>query len=227
MTYPPQQPGPYSQPPQYEPPVTPGTNAQRRYQFSVPSGGPLLTPPAKKKPGPLRIVLGVVLVGLFLCVGGTVLFGLLSDSGSDGKTEAASTASASTEKADSGQSQVNGEPGGFCATSQLGKHISVAGEQYTCGGPKPYRWLPDHAGPAAGAKPTIKGDDLVHVGEDVPAGTYRVATAVDGDCYWKKSKDAEGDDIIDNDIPAGGRPQVTLKSGQWFTSKDCPDWIKK
>jgi hypothetical protein len=75
--------------------------------------------------------------------------------------------------------------------------------------------------------PTIAGDDLVHVGEDVPAGTYRAAESVDGDCYWKKSTDPEGDDIIDNDFPPGGRPQVTLKKGQWFTSARCPEWRKK
>ena len=75
----------------------------------------------------------------------------------------------------------------------------------------------------------INGDDLVHVGEDVPAGTYRMVEAVtSGDlCYWKKAKDAEGSDIIDNALPTGGRSQVTLKKGQWFTSQGCPDWQKK
>jgi len=76
---------------------------------------------------------------------------------------------------------------------------------------------------------TIKGDDIVHVGEDAPAGTYRAATAVDpgANCYWMKSSDAEGENIIDNDLPSGGRPQVTLKAGQWFTSSGCPTWVKK
>lgn len=82
---------------------------------------------------------------------------------------------------------------------------------------------------AVPSKPKISGDDVVHIGEDVPAGTYRVATTVQSgeNCYWLKSSDAEGSNIIDNDLPAGGRPQVTLKTGQWFTSRDCPDWIKK
>lgn len=77
--------------------------------------------------------------------------------------------------------------------------------------------------------PKINGDDMVHVGEDVPAGTYRAVERVDSSlgCYWSKTKDAEGSDIIDNDIVRGGRPQVTLKSGQWFKSQDCPDWVKK
>lgn len=75
--------------------------------------------------------------------------------------------------------------------------------------------------------PTIDGDSIVHVGEDAQAGTYRAEEKVDGLCYWMKSKDAEGEFIIDNDIPSGGRPQVTLKKGQWFTTRGCPDWVLK
>jgi hypothetical protein len=74
---------------------------------------------------------------------------------------------------------------------------------------------------------TIDGNDLVHVGSDVPAGTYRADEKVDGSCYWKKTVDPEGSNIIDNDIPAGGRPQVTLKKGQWFASSRCPTWVKQ
>lgn len=77
------------------------------------------------------------------------------------------------------------------------------------------------------AKPTIDGDDIVHVGSDIPEGTYRTNEKVSGLCYWKKSKDAEGQNIIANDIPQGGRPQVTLTKGQWFQSSGCPTWIKQ
>lgn len=81
----------------------------------------------------------------------------------------------------------------------------------------------------------IPADSVVHVGEDVPAGTYRTVFDVNsgeslgltGECYWKKSTDAEGQDIIANDIVEGGRPQVTLKKGQWFVSQDCGEWHKK
>lgn len=85
------------------------------------------------------------------------------------------------------------------------------------------------AAPAKPVKPVVKidADTLVHVGEDVPAGTYRVPVSVDGDCYWMKSTDAEGGNIIANDIVQGGRPQVSLKAGQWFTSQRCGEWIKK
>jgi hypothetical protein len=80
--------------------------------------------------------------------------------------------------------------------------------------------------------PQISGDDIVHVGEDVPAGVYRAIDSISDDgpfsiCYWLKSSDAEGSKIIDNGLPTGGRPQVTLKAGQWFSSQGCPDWRKQ
>ena len=31
---------------------------------------------------------------------------------------------------------------------------------------------------------------------------------------------------IDNGLPQGGRPQITLKRGQWFTSERCGKWSK-
>lgn len=82
---------------------------------------------------------------------------------------------------------------------------------------------------ASGPRRSIGGNDVVHVGEDVPAGTYRAATAVtpDSGCYWLKSRDAEGADIIANGLPAGGRPEVVLTAGQWFTSSSCPEWVKR
>jgi hypothetical protein len=72
------------------------------------------------------------------------------------------------------------------------------------------------ASPAA----TIGGDDIVHVGEDVPAGTYRVVEGVgDGPldyCAWIKSKDAEGADAID-----------AVPNGTIVRSVGCPDWRLK
>ncbi len=102
-------------------------------------------------------------------------------------------------------------------------------EEYTNEKPPVATVAPSKSTAAKKTVPTINGDDVVHIGEDVPAGVYRAVHAVDGDdmCYWNKSKDAEGSDIIDNDIVSGGRPQVTLKKGQWFTSQGCPDWQKK
>lgn len=89
--------------------------------------------------------------------------------------------------------------------------------------------------PPVAKKPTVyvvHGDDTVHVGEDIPAGIYRTDVAIGDDsyCYWvinKTSDPSNLNGIISNDNPTGGRPQVTLKNGQWFTSRGCPDWLKK
>lgn len=79
------------------------------------------------------------------------------------------------------------------------------------------------------AAATTIDDGLYEVGSDVPAGTYRLAEPVKNSdlCYWRKSKDAEGVDIIDNDLAGVGRLQVTLKRGQWFESARCGTWVKK
>jgi hypothetical protein len=77
------------------------------------------------------------------------------------------------------------------------------------------------AKPAAKPKPTIEEGTWV-VGEDFPAGTYRVREAIDGDCYWEIARaGTNGADIIANDIPTGGKPRVTLKKGQEFTNQGC------
>lgn len=64
------------------------------------------------------------------------------------------------------------------------------------------------------------------VGVDVQPGTYRTKEAVSGQCYWGIYADANGDDIVANDIVTGGRPTVTIKSGQFFKTSRCGDWIK-
>jgi hypothetical protein len=62
------------------------------------------------------------------------------------------------------------------------------------------------------------------VGVDIKPGTYR-AQGVSSDCYWSiTSTGSNGGDIIDNDIPGGGNPQVTLEEGQDFETSRCGDW---
>jgi hypothetical protein len=75
------------------------------------------------------------------------------------------------------------------------------------------------------AQNTIAEGDWA-VGVDVQPGTYRTKENVTGDCYWAIFSDANGRDIIANDIVSGGRPTVTLKGGQFFTSNRCGDWVK-
>jgi hypothetical protein len=75
------------------------------------------------------------------------------------------------------------------------------------------------------ARNTIGEGDWA-VGVDVQAGTYRTTEAVSGDCYWEINSDANGDNIVANDIVTGGRPTVTLENGQYFSSSRCGDWRK-
>lgn len=83
--------------------------------------------------------------------------------------------------------------------------------------------------PTVPAEPVSLEDGIYHVGEDIDAGTYRLAEPITADdwCYWRKSKDAEGSDIIDNDLASAGRLQVTLKKGQWFETQRCGTWVRK
>ena len=65
------------------------------------------------------------------------------------------------------------------------------------------------------------------VGQDIEAGTYKVTEAVPDDCYWEISTGEGGFDIIDNDLPGGGFPQVTLTDGQHFKSQSCGVWARQ
>lgn len=79
--------------------------------------------------------------------------------------------------------------------------------------------------PASG---TSVSDGVYVVGQDMQPGTYRVTAAVADRWYWKITKTGtNGADIIKNDIPGGGFPQVTLAAGQDFSTERCGTWVKK
>jgi len=66
------------------------------------------------------------------------------------------------------------------------------------------------------------------VGRDVEPGTYTTAGVASSDCYWGIYRSGtNGDDIIDNDLPGGGYPTVTLSVGQDFKTARCGDWVKQ
>ncbi|MDK1326626.1 hypothetical protein [Arthrobacter sp. zg-Y1143] len=66
------------------------------------------------------------------------------------------------------------------------------------------------------------------VGKTVAAGTYTTTTDVGSSCYWGIYRSgSNGDDIIENDIPGGGRPSVTISEGQDFKSSRCGKWEKQ
>lgn len=81
-------------------------------------------------------------------------------------------------------------------------------------------------GKPVAAVPTIDDGTWV-VGEDVPAGTYKVNVPVEQGCYWSITKSgSNGGTIIQNDLPVGGRPKVTIKKGQDFSTQRCGTWTK-
>lgn len=72
------------------------------------------------------------------------------------------------------------------------------------------------------------GDGTWTVGTDIKPGTYRATDNVGSTCYWGIYRSgSNGDDIIENDIPGGGRPVVTLSPGQDFKSTRCGTWLKQ
>lgn len=91
---------------------------------------------------------------------------------------------------------------------------------------------PATSAPAKLAPKTVPSidDGVWTVGEDVPAGTYKVtaALAAGAGCYWKISTSGtNGRDIVDNALPKGGLPRVTLAAGQDFETKRCGTWRKQ
>lgn len=56
----------------------------------------------------------------------------------------------------------------------------------------------------------------------------QLENSVDSDCYWAVLQTGtNGSDIIENGIPGGGRPTVTVKKGQDFESQRCGTWVKQ
>lgn len=72
------------------------------------------------------------------------------------------------------------------------------------------------------------GDGTWTVGTDIEAGTYRSTENVGSSCYWGiYQSGTNGADIVENDIPGGGRPVVALSPGQDFNSTRCGSWEKQ
>lgn len=72
------------------------------------------------------------------------------------------------------------------------------------------------------------GDGTRTVGRDIEPGTYIPTADVGSSCYWGiYATGTNGSDIVDNDLPGGGRPSVTLSEGQDFKSSRCGSWTKQ
>ena len=105
-------------------------------------------------------------------------------------------------------------------------HLSRSPER--CTGPYDTRArCRDSSSPAASARGPTIDDGTWTVGIDFAAGKYRTTATVGSSCYWGIYKSGtNGDEIIANDIPGGGRPTVTLKAGQDFKTQRCGTWEK-
>lgn len=77
---------------------------------------------------------------------------------------------------------------------------------------------------AAPAKARIEEGSWT-IGEDFPAGTYKVTEVASEDCYWARMRGTDGD-IIANGL-GGGKPKVTLKKGETFETSNCPPFVQQ
>lgn len=120
----------------------------------------------------------------------------------------------------------------LCTIGGLATVMSGSGEDE----PSAALVVPSHPTPATqpapvqkvSARPDTIREGVWSVGEDIKPGRYRVMAAIPegASCYWQISTDPEGQNIVSNDIPTGGRPTVTLKKGQWFKTQGCGEWVK-
>lgn len=72
---------------------------------------------------------------------------------------------------------------------------------------------------------TISGDGVYEVGVDIKAGTYK-SSGANGMCYYASNGDANGSNILSNNIVEGGAPAVaTVAAGTFFETSGCGDWV--
>lgn len=79
---------------------------------------------------------------------------------------------------------------------------------------------PEESGPA-----TEVAAGIWTVGRDIAPGTYRPSEPVGEDCYWAITvSGSNGAEIIENGIPGGGFPTVTVSEGQDLELSRCGSW---
>lgn len=71
---------------------------------------------------------------------------------------------------------------------------------------------------------TIPGDGTFLVGKDVKPGTYRTTGPKSRSCYWQRSGDASGTNIIANDILSGPGVVDIRSSDVSFKTSGCANW---
>jgi len=173
-----------------------------RYEDTEAAAGPSAAPAGRSSGGPRRWWLLPTIAALFIGIG---LGGVGKSEGTTG-TAATSTVTATVTKA--------GAAGSPVTAPAVTVTVTVTAPAAPAAPPP---------GPVASV-----GDGVYVVGQDMQPGTYRVSAAVTDGCYWAITKSgSNGADIVQNDLPKGGFPQVTVKAGQDFDSERCGTWVKK
>jgi len=128
--------------------------------------------------------------------------------------------------------------GTFAAGLVIGGILGAAGSGTTSTSAEPTVTVTAQTGePAASTEPSSAPqagitEGVWVVGEDFPAGTYRVTKplAAEDACYWEVSRAGSNGqsvgDILSNDNPTGGRPRVRLKKDQGFKTQGCGKWAR-
>lgn len=146
----------------------------------------------------------------FVAYPAVLLLGVALGSSGGGSTPAASTT-----------------PGPTVTAPAETKTVDVPGPTTTVTAPAPKVSTPAPKPKPAGLPTTIE-EGQWEVGVDVAPGRYKTTAAVDADgmCYWKITTTGKPDNIVNNDIVSGGKPVVTIKKGQDFTTQDCGTWAR-
>lgn len=73
------------------------------------------------------------------------------------------------------------------------------------------------------ARNTIPGNGVYRVAQDMNPGTYRTLGGTTTPCYWAITSDANGSDIIQNNI-GEGPALARVSEGQFFQTTRCQEW---
>jgi hypothetical protein len=195
--------------------------------------------PAPRRPGRKKRVLGVLMAGALLA-GGTALGATLPDPKASDAYRSLADAKAGTEsERDSIRSDYDSLKSDY-ETLQAGmadKEAKVQARETEVG---------EAEAAVKSAQAAVKkreeavtgaekqkaantvSDGTWTVGKDITAGTYRATADVGSSCYWGiYETGSNGGNIIENDLPGGGRPSVALSAGQDFKSSRCGTWQKQ
>lgn len=156
-------------------------------------------PPPPRKSNAAKYIAVTVGVFLLLCLGGIAVTAIVGP-----PTEPAPTVAAQDDanrRAASTSASSSPAPSPAAASSSPAKP--------TKGVPKPPEAI-------------LLSDGVYTVGEDIPAGRYKVDERADDTCYWSLTRRG---DLVDNFF-GGGFPSFTVRAGDEIEVEGCPNFRK-